>query len=612
VTALVASGCGSDLEEVTRGAIECGEPCSILFEQVIIDRSKTSDPAELLSTGDAPVLIRDIRLVDSSPYMRFDVQLLNSVDRLSEGTWVPNSTNTAFLPLEGDELVPFELLPRRPLEVTLSFGPTERDGLPFCPSGSNEFCGEVIIETNAENNPEIVIPVGLAIAGGDLVVQPNIVNFPEPVVGETFEECWEVVNNGTGQITVSSTSISVELSGQLSIESADRLPLPIAIQAGGRREFCGKWTPTTTAPLNVAVQFTANDTDPTNNIVQLRSGAGSSPTVTIEPCESISFEDAAVGETTEIPVEITNTSGVNVQLNSVTLLDVNPADARAEFDVLNLNGDTAIGGQQDPIAAEQSRVVNLVYTPTAIRSVTGSLRFGGNFAGAVRTCTFAAGPPSPEAEVVPTRLFWSGLLPGDTESRSFVINNRGRAPLEVTSIDLVESGDANDNEFALNASADTPLTVAAGGSYRVTVDFTRAEPDVSADDRAEVTVTTNDPVTPSDTVFLEANHGDTLLPPVCRIVATPGEPYEVGDTVTLDASSSEAPAGGAFVTSPFSWTLVGPAGSVARLSSTQGANVTLSFDAPGTYEVVMTATALIAGTDVTCESDPFNMLVLAP
>jgi surface-anchored protein len=40
--------------------------------------------------------------------------------------------------------------------------------------------------------------------------------------------------------------------------------------------------------------------------------------------------------------------------------------------------------------------------------------------------------------------------------------------------------------------------------------------------------------------------------------------------------------------------------------------VTLSFDAPGTYEVVMTATALIAGTDVTCESDPFNMLVLAP
>jgi hypothetical protein len=602
------AGCGDNLEEVQRPNMECGEPCAAEFASVDTERPNRTQFI-LRSTGDADVRITSIRIENSSPFMGFDPETINA---LKNDGWFVDSTGTSFV-LEGGGATsgaPLLIQPDRFQEITLVFGPTESDDQPRCPV-SNANCGQVVVTTNAVNNPTITVPISLDVQSGDLVIDPNIVNYPEPIAGQTFEECWDLVNNGTSQVTVTATSTVPNLGAALQIRSADNLPLPISIEPAGRREFCGQWTPTGTESLNVSVQFQANDQDATNNVVLLRSGAGNQGQISVSPCDNIAFIDPQVGETSEIPIEITNTSAVNVDINSIALININPADADDDLGLVNTSGQNVIGSQQDPIGAGQSRIVNLQYTPTADRSITGVLRIGGNFAGVERRCTFAAGPAAPEIEVTPGRLFWSGLEPGDSASRSFVIYNRGRATLTISDVAINERGDVNENEFALNASADTPISIEPAGAYRVTVDYNRATDDFSADDVGDIVLTTNDPEVPTQTVFLTAIAGDTLLPPVCRITASPAEPYSVGDTVVLDASTSTAPDGGNFLPSPYTWTMVAPPGSVARLSSNAGASVNATFDVPGTYEVVLNATALIGTSEVTCESDPFNLLVVA-
>ncbi len=601
--ALLAA-CGDNLQEVQRPAMEClDEPCELFFNDVDTERPNRTQ-IRLASTGDADVQILSVRIENSSPFVKFDPESLVAFE--SNG-WVLDSSETGFGNTSGNPIV---LEPERVRDITVVFGPTESDDDPRCPI-SNDNCGELVVRTNAVNNPEFRIPIILDVQSGDLVVDPNIVNYPEPIAGQTFEECWNLVNNGTSQVTVTATVQQPNLGSALEIRSADNLPLPISIEPAGRREFCGKWTPAGTEPLDVSVQFQANDQNITNNVVLLRSGAGNQGQITVEPCDNIAFIDPLVGELSEVPIEITNTSGVNVDINSIILLNFNPSDAQDEFGLVSASGDNIIGNQQDPIGAGQSRIINLQYTPTQDRSVTGVMRIGGNFAGVERRCSFSAGPAAPQIEVTPGRLIWSGVEPGDSASRSFVIYNRGRAALTISDVAISERGDSNENEFALNASADTPINVEPGGSYRIAIDYNRSPDDFATNDEGQVVLTTNDPVVPSQTITLSAVPSDTLLPPVCRITASPAEPYAVGDTVVLDASSSTPPDGGDFIASPFTWTMVTPTGSTARLSSNAGTSVNATFDVPGTYEVVLTATALIGSTDVTCESDPLNLLVVA-
>lgn len=598
------SGCGDSLEEVFQGSIECETPCELSFNGIDVERPSNFAQISLLNDGLAPIEIISIRLENSSPYIGFTRSTGESIENRSDDSWVYEEANPAYRwgTIEVGE--PFEVGEDEELQIQLAFGPSGDGGVPDCPGGNTAQCGVLVIETSDPENAEIEIPIELNLSLGELALTPTVIDFPVPVAGQSYEECWTAENTGVGILTISDITLTPAVAG-LRVSQAEGLSLPIDIEVGGQREFCAYWTPADTTALNTTAAFSSNDVRGGTSTVLLRSGGGNTPILDIDPCDNIVFTEAVTGQANEVLIEVNNPSErATLNINSMAISTIVPSDARAEFQILN-SRDEAVSGAQQPLGPGENRVYKLVYTPTADRAVNGTLRVSGNFEGTIRECSFSAGPAAPQIEVVPNRLFWAGLPFGESDDRSFVIYNSGRATLTVNSLTLAGPSAA---EFAVGATA--PLDIEAGGAERITVTYARPEGDFASDDTAQVQIAHNDVAVGNINVFLEANHSDQLLPPTCVIGVDPGEPYTVGQSVTLNASGSAPPAGGEWVTSPYNWTVTVPSGSSARLSQSSGENVTLSFDAAGLYEVVLQATATINGTDVLCESDPFNLRVI--
>jgi hypothetical protein len=598
------SGCGDSLEEVFQGSIECETPCELSFNGIDVERPSNFAQISLLNDGLAPIEIISIRLENTSPYIGFSRSTGRSIEILSEESWVYEEPNAAYSWGSLEVGQPFQIQEDRQLEIELAFGPAGDGGIPDCPGGNTAQCGTLVIETSDPENAEIEIPIELNLSLGELALTPTVIDFPVPVAGQSYEECWTAENTGVGILTISDITLTPAVSG-LRVAQSEGLSLPIDIEVGGQREFCAYWTPADTTALNTTAAFASNDVRGGTSTVLLRSGGGNTPILEIDPCDSIVFTESVTGQANEVLIEVNNPSErATLNINSMAISTIVPSDARAEFQLLN-SRDEAVSGAQQPLGPGENRVYKLVYTPTADRAVNGTLRVSGNFEGTIRECSFSAGPAAPQIEVVPNRIFWAGLAFGESDDRSFVIYNSGRATLTVNSLTLAGPSAA---EFAVGATA--PLDIEAGGAERITVTYSRPEGDFASDDTAQVQIAHNDAAVGNINVFLEANHSDQLLPPTCVIGVEPGEPYTVGQTVTLNASGSAPPAGGEWVTSPYNWTMTVPSGSAARLSQSSGENVTLSFDAAGLYEVVLQATATINGTDVLCESDPFNLRVI--
>jgi hypothetical protein len=595
-------GCSEGLENVELGDIRCLEPCRQAF--LTVDPTRGDNNSELKITiqniGRGELDVTNVYLENTSTAVRFGQQTV--LDYLDRGGWTIDASGHTFTRPD-----PIVLSRDALLEVELVFGPAPTAGSTGCPNGNNLQCGFVVIESNdIDAEGPLRIPIELLIGSGRISITPSVINFPEPQVGRTFTETFTVSNTGTGILTV--TAIT-NPEPSVRVESNSLLPLPIQVPANGTHVFDVSWTPTTTDALNANVLIQSDTIDGAVAGVALRSGAGDVAAIDVTPCDIV-FDEPIVGEPNEVTFDVSNTGGAAMTW-SMTLGEYLPTDARPEFQVQRAGAVGDVQGPQEALAPGNTRTYTLVYTPTADRSVSGSIRFTGNF-GTSRSCSFRAGPASPEIEVDPRAIFWGGVAMGESSERSFVITNNGRAALEIASITLSESGDVNP-EFSLEAGVGAGFSVPTGGSRRVLVTFTRAAVDVGGADSGTVTITHNDPlVTAPVLVQLEANHDDAFLPPTCDVVVSEPEPYTVGQTVSLDGRGSSNADGTTWATPErFQWTLEVPAGSTAELSTEFGDTTSLTFDAPGTYSVALIATAEVSSQAVSCELVR-NLLVVAP
>lgn len=586
------AACNNDsFEIVDEGDMRCVEPCEMRFTTVDPTRPNVSEiKLTVQNVGRGDLTIQSVSLVDTSPLVRFgDTTSLNYFDR---GGWELNADGHTFTRPD-----PIILGPQEMLEVELTFGPAENGGQTLCPSGDPRFCGSVVIESNDRNEEDatVTVPIDINLGSGRIAVTPSEVSFPEPQPGSTFVEQFRVSNTGTGVLTITGIDNPDET---LRIESASLLPFPIQVAPNLYHDFDVTWSPTSTDALDTAIVIRSDDGSSPSTGLRLRSGAGTSADLDVTPCDIV-FDEPIVGEANTVNFDVSNIGGAAMTW-SVTLTEFAPNDARNEFSLTRAGATGDVQGNQDSIAPDGSRTYGLVYTPTAERSVAGRLRFSGNF-GSTEYCDFRAGPAAPQIDVLPNRLFWGGVEQGESDTRSFVVYNNGRATLDVTGISLTEQGDTVE-EFSLDPADAGGFSVPAGGSHRVVVTFTRDTTDVGGPDTASVRIDHNDPLLASVLVQLEANHDNTTLPPTCDIVVDVAEPYSVGQTVTLDASGSTL-ADGTEWASPnrFQWTVALPDGSATSLSDEFGDTTSITFDVAGTYQVGLLGTAQIGAQAVNCE-----------
>ncbi len=598
---LTLAACGDSFENVNVGDFRCvqqNSPCEVNFGRLDLNRPGQTAKVEVTNVGEGDLELRGIRLVDTSPLIRFsDTTVFYVLDQTSNG-WRVADDGRSFRTDDGTFIIP----PNGRVEIELQFDPDGND--PLCPNGLGGGglvqCGSVEIESNDIDSDERVVSAPILVEVGDsrMEVSPTVISFspaqlldPGAGIYATQERTFTISNLGTGNMEL--RDVNPE-SVELTATDDSGANFPITLFGGAERVIRIEWTPTSDEPLSSQITVTSNASTGGTRVIIVNSEGGADAAIEVDPCDFF-FGETAVGDTAESLFDVTNVGNAPMTW-SVSITGVRPTSARSDFDILSGTDQPAMG-EQSTLDGGATSTLKLVYTPSEAESVTGGVSFRGNF-GTSFECPFAAGEAVAGADVAPANLYWGGIEDGESEARSFVISNSGRADLEVSSIDV--GGDSHE-EWTVDALAAGGFTLAPGNSRRVEVTYTRDLDDLPAQDDATISLNHNGAGAGVSQVFLTATHGDEFLPPTCDLSVDPPEPYDVGETAILDASGSSLNAGD-WATNQFQWTLVRPDGSSAELSDLFGSSTQLTFDAAGTYSVGITATAVVGGESLSCEA----------
>lgn len=591
------SACGDNFENVDLGEFRCVEqnaPCEVNFGRLDMNRPGQTAKVEVTNVGEGDLEIRSVRMEGASPLMRFSDT--TTIDFFNQAGWTTDTSRE--FNTNGDPII---LPPNARLEIELQFDPDGND--PLCPggvAGTDAQCGSVIIESNDIDADEatVIAPIRVTVGDSRMEITPSVISFSPAqlldAASGTYAEqqrSFLVKNLGTGNMTI--ISINPDNPELVITDENGADPVATTIFGGGERTYNVTWEPTSEEPLDARLTVVSDASAGGTRILIANSEGQEDAAIEVEPCDFF-FGETAVGETAESLFDVTNVGSAPMTW-SVTLSGVRPTSARGDFTILSGTDQNAMG-EQDNLDPDQTSTLKLVYTPTEVQSVTGGVSFRGNF-GTSFECPFAAGEAVAVAEVAPVTLFWSGIGEGESDVRTFVVSNIGRADLDVSSIDI---GGERPDEYSVDALVAGGFSLAPGEARRIEVTYTRDVDDVPAQDDATLTVNHNGTGGGISQVFLTALHGEEFLAPSCDLSIEPPEPYDIGEVATLDASGSTLNAG-EWATNQFQWTLTRPDGSSASLSSAFGPSVTLEFDVAGTYSVALLATAIVGGESTQCE-----------
>jgi hypothetical protein len=604
VTGLVllggAGGCGSEFGKVTEG--EIANIADIAFPQTQIGRP-VQVQFNIRNNGDGDLIIRNVEIVDASPYIRFGTSTLTGM--FTRHAWRNAPGGQSWL-----ERPPFALGPNRELQFDLEFQPTTLD--PQCPGGNPTLtCGRLVIESNDRDEGLVSVNLTLNQSAGTIVVDNTVIDFPD-VVGGPWTEMFVIENRGSGPLTgISVIDPGVE---GLTLAEADNRPEPFTLNQGETSTYRVTFTPVTGVgycpqglPCTLGV-ITVNSNDASGAVVSItvNVGGGSQPNIEVSRSR-IEFTQAAVGNPETQTLDVSNTGGGNLTWN----IRIDPIGVRPHF-ALEVGG-TAVPASganiTQPITPGSSRTVEITLDPATNDPIAGQFVITSNDPDerTVRVDLFG-GDPAPDLDVFPSSLLFHEVTRGESAELQLVLVNTGRAPLTIETSSIIG---LSASEFS-NAPNLTGATIAAGGRLPVTVTYSRPENDVSGLDTATLQIL-SDALDPNGTknVPLYASHGATALPPTAEIAVSPDQAqFTVGETITLDAGGSEPPPGGTFGGNPYSWVLAArPDGSEARLSSSFEQEVTLTPDAAGIYTVLLTVTAIIDATTNTQGQRSINLLV---
>ena len=227
---------------------------------------------------------------------------------------------------------------------------------------------------------------------------------------------------------------------------------------------------------------------------------------------SVSFGKVNVGKQATQTIAVTNTGNTSLSITQVSFS----------------NPQFSLSGAALPMAlgTGQSANMTVALTPTSAGAVAGTLTAQGNNGSSPVTVNLSATAvnPAPQISLSASSLQLGTVTIGSTRNSTLTISNLGTADLNVSLISLAGT------EFAVSGIT-TPKTIAAGTSATATLAF---QPTTAGAASGTLTITSNDPNTPSATVSLSGTGTATAI---TQIQASPTS-LRFGN-VTLGASSTQ-------------------------------------------------------------------------
>lgn len=466
-----------------------------------------------------------------------------------------------------------------PIDFLLRRGSTEL----VCPEAPPEidqgfadlYCGELIIETNADNQSGVVENGNARIVflrpnlSGEIAITPTFIEFEEVQPASTSSREFSVQNVGTQPLTIEQIAVS-DRGAFFSVSGGSELPVVLESQQNET------WTLNLEVPSDATedeytgftdLEVISSATNPSAGIVPVSVSAEASAAPDIEFSQEVLKFDGSSTQT----LTIENTGSATLIVNRLNVQN----EAARPFYSFEIDGTDATDQfpQQNVPRGESIEVtINFDRPGGNADSSVSALTVGHNVrAKNQRSELLLLGDAGdvPVARIHPQGFTFFAEA-GNSSTRTYVVRNIGTASLEVTSV-MMEFNQGNDAEFTISG---VPMTIPPGGFETGTVSFdgANATPDVgnaifaTNDDVGELRLGIKDVTSSSDAV----------IPVVRRDFANDAR---VNTTLQFSAADSE-PASSA---SNAIWTLIErPAGSEVFFFNV---GETMSFvpDTVGTY-----------------------------
>jgi len=274
-------------------------------------------------------------------------------------------------------------------------------------------------------------------ATAPLVCSPAHLRLGTVTIGQNETQLIALTNTGASTTTISAISVS---GAEFSVSG---LSLPATLAGGESVTLSVAFAPTTNGWASGKVTFTTG----VGSVSLPISGTGvTSESVTAAPV-SLSFGSVPVGTSLTLPVVVTNRRSWN---GTVTALQAVGAGYSVSGPALPL-----------VLAPGQSATLNVSFTPSAAGLEGGSIFISGPSLNVPLTAT---GTTVGQLTIGPATLSFGNVLVGATGIQTATLSATGGS---VT----VSSAASSSSQFAL-PGVSFPLTIAAGQSVQLNVDFT--------------------------------------------------------------------------------------------------------------------------------------------
>jgi len=487
-----------------------------------------------------------------------------------------------------EERIQFELAVPRPAESDAPLTcPDPPGGFPAeLASSGGRYCGHLKVTSNAREGATDIIYFLVSQSDGKIKVEPTVLNFTSPQVGQTQTATLTISNVATnGNLSLDRIN-KIDFPGTSSSDfQIEGFPFPVDLSPAETVTYQIIYTPTSDTAANGRLEVKSNDPSAPTTIVVVNTGTATAAQIAVDPT-SLTFPDAAPGAPQTHEITVTNGGG-GAPL-TVTQMVVLPSEAQAAYTILWDKTDSGtfvpwVQGDQDVVARQNSTVYQIRYEPMeAGQSVSGRLRISTNAANVPNgeaNVTLSGGAAAPDGLVSPSTIIFN-VAPGASETRAFSVANGGLAPLEITGVTL---NNLDGGEFSVSPDPNSGITVGAGEVQAFDVVFDRQANDIGQD-VGDIVLMTNNPFNSGELVVsVRNNNGENAISPVATITQTPDGNVPAGTAITFDGSGSTTQNG---TIAYYIWTLLdAPDGSTARFGRENDPTATFTPDLPGNYRV---------------------------
>ena len=347
------------------------------------------------------------------------------------------------------------------LPLTLGARQSVQFTVQCAPNAAGSLAGSVVLTTTASAPAPPISLSATAVMPGQLSPAPSTLSFGSVALGQTVTSSATLTNSGSSSLTISQLTVSntaFQLSGvntPLTLGPGQSASLGVSFKPQTAGAASGTISATSSASLSASGSSSASISTPPKTISIALAGTGSAAAGQLSASPmSVSFAGTQVGKTASLPVTITNSGSSAVQLSQALA-------SGAAF---------AVSGFSAPLTLQpgQTAVANVVYSPTATGTASGSLTLTSNasnpnvmipLAGTATAATTAG-----SVSATPSSLSFGSVQAGSSKSQSETLSNTGGSNVTISQANVSGSG------FSLSG-LEVPLTLSPNQSFTFGVLF---------------------------------------------------------------------------------------------------------------------------------------------